>query len=68
MKQFLQRVGQALTRPVFSGTGGASALGGWNSNAIGQLIGLEMVDADNAVGELWKSSIPLSCLKWEQRA
>ncbi|RYX80787.1 phage portal protein [bacterium] len=65
---FLARIGRALTRPIFSGYGGSSGNGQWNANTVAGLLGLPVVDAEGDVGELWKSSIPLSCLKWEQRA
>ena len=68
MQNFLARVGSALTKPMFSGSGGSTGLGAWNSATVGALLGMPVVDSETSVGELWKSSIPLSCLKWEQRA
>ncbi len=65
---FLARIGSALAKPVFSGGGGFSGLNNWNAATVGALLGMPVVDSETQVGELWKSSIPLSCLKWEQRA
>lgn len=58
---FLQQIGKVLTKPVFSGYGGR---GGWGHG----LRGLGTFDYKREAGPLWESSIPLMCLKWEQRA
>jgi HK97 family phage portal protein len=68
VNNFLARIGRALTTPLFSGSGGASGLGGWNMRGLSALLGMPVIDPENEVGELWRSSIPFSCLKWEQRA
>lgn len=65
---FFARIGRALTKPLFEGAGGATGGGRWNACTVADLLGLPVVDGEGDVGELWKSSIPLSCLKFEQRA
>jgi HK97 family phage portal protein len=61
--KFLQQIGRLLKQPVHSGFGGR---GGW-----GWLSGFPSggaFDYKREAGPLWESSIPLMCLKWEQRA
>lgn len=62
LSQFFSRIGARLTQPVFSGTGG---LGGWRWLSDLWRNGF---DYRREAGNLWESSIPLACLKWEQRA
>jgi len=60
---FLQQIGQLLKRPVHSGWGGRGGYGwmnGFPSNGT--------FDYKAEAGNLWESSIPLMCLKFEQRA
>lgn len=65
---FLSRIGRALNRPLFSGSGGASGAGGWDWRRLGELLGMPVVDPETDCGEIWRSSIPFACLKFEQRA
>lgn len=62
LSNFLTRIGRRLTQPVFSGTGGQGGWGWFNSLFRGEF------DYRKEAGHLWESSIPLACLKWEQRA
>lgn len=62
---FLQQIGQALKRPVFSGYGGrGGSMGGWLSGFPGG----GTFDYKREAGPLWESSIPFMCLSWERRA
>jgi len=58
---FLQRIGKILSRPEHDASGG---LGGWGWGSFWR--GGYSYKAE--AGPLWESSIPLACLKWEQRA
>ncbi len=58
---FLRRIGEVLNRPVHSGMGG---MGGWGNFGFSR----GGYDYKAEAGPLYESSIPLACLKWEQRA
>lgn len=62
LSNFFARIGRKLTQPVFSGTGGRGGWGWFSDLFRGEF------DYRKEAGHLWESSIPLACLKWEQRA
>lgn len=68
-KQFINQIGQLLTKPLFEGYGGR---GGYSSarSILNNLFGLHRpkYDYESEAGPLWQSSIPATCLSWERRA